>query len=239
MPDPVELCVEAVAGWHTSWLSALSLGSTRDGRIWRAIERPPIIYFAGITLHPHVPAEAIADVPGSICDGWQSLDLGQHGRRVWRTEPWFYRPPGPVSVEPPPGLDIVRVSTPDEVYELEAVSVRGFGSEQDTVEPGTYHPPSVLEDEAMSMFVGRVGGRAVGAAMGYRTDRAVGVFGVTTVASARRRGYGTALTCAAMLTETGLPAILAPSPEGASVYRRLGFEDVGALSIWSKASPVP
>jgi predicted GNAT family acetyltransferase len=70
--------------------------------------------------------------------------------------------------------------------------------------------------------------------MGYRTDTAVGVFGVTTVASARRRGYATALTRAAMLPETGLPAVLAPSKEGESMYLNLGFEPVGALSIWTK-----
>jgi len=239
MADPVVLCAEAVAGWHSSWLTALGLRSAADADAWRAVDRPPKIYFGGITFRPGLPAEAIADVPGSICDAWQTLELGAHGFRVWRTEPWFHRPAAALAGEPPPELDVVEVSTPDDVYEFEAVSVRGFGSEQDSIEPGTWHPPAVLEDDAMKMFIGRVDGRAVAAAMGYRTDRVVGVFGVTTVASARRRGYGTALTRAAMLTDTGLPAILAPSPEGASVYRRLGFSDVGALDIWSKAGPVP
>src|SRR5205823_2098035 len=136
-------------------------------------------------------------------------------------------------------LEILPVRTPDEVVEFEAVSVRGFGSEDDVVEPGTVHPSSVLGDGAMHMFVGRVAGRAVAAAMGYVLEDVVGVFGVATVASARRRGYGAALTRSAMLTETGLPAILAPSEEGASMYRRLGFEPVGALTIWSKAGPAP
>jgi ribosomal protein S18 acetylase RimI-like enzyme len=89
----------------------------------------------------------------------------------------------------------------------------------------------------MQMFTGRVGGRAVAAAMGYVLDDVVGVFGVATVASARRRGYGSALTRAAMLTETGLPAILAPSHEAEGMYRRLGFEPVGGLTIWTSPSP--
>src|SRR5438552_3786116 len=112
------------------------------------------------------------------------------------------------------------------------VSVRGFGAEADRVEPGAYHPPTILSDDAMKMFIGRVGGKAVAAAMGYRTGDAVGVFGVTTVASARRRGYGAALTRAAMLTGTGLPSVLAPSKEGEGVYLKMGFEPVGALTIW-------
>lgn len=238
MADPVTLCARAAAAWHASWLKALGLRSVQDSELWRALDRPPHIYFAGIALQPDLPVERIVDVPGSICDAWQTLTLAPHGFRVWQSEPWFYRAPGPLPPQPTASeLELVQVSTPADVYEFEAVSVRGFGGEDDTIEPGTIHPPSVLEDDAMKMFIGRVGGRAVAAAMGYRTEAVVGVFGVTTVASARRRGYGTAVTRAAMLTETGLPAILAPSKEGEDLYRGLGFDEVGALSIWVKEGP--
>jgi ribosomal protein S18 acetylase RimI-like enzyme len=234
----VRLCAEAYAGWHTAWLTALGLRSERADGIWRALDRPPLIYLAGITLDPDVRSGAIAGVPGSVGDVWQTLDLEPHGFRVWRTEPWFYRAAGASPSVSPSELEIVRVTTPEEVEEFEAVSVRGFGSEDDAIEPGAIHPPAILDDDAMRMFIGRVDGRAVAAAMGYLLDDAVGVFGVATVASARRRGYGTALTRAAMSVETGLPAVLAPSVEAESMYRRLGFEPVGALSIWTKASLV-
>jgi Acetyltransferase (GNAT) family len=236
MRDPVTLCAEAYAAWHTSWLAALGLRSARGEGVWRALDRPPHIYLAGITLEPEVPAHALADVPGSVGDVWHALDLAPHGFRVWRTEPWFHRPPGPL---PPPetDLELVRVTTPQEVEEFEAVSVRGFGNEDETIEPGTFHPPSVLADEAMHMFVGRVQGRPVAAAMSYVLDDVVGVFGVTSVASARRRGYGTVLTRAALLTDTGLPAVLAPSEEAVHMYLRLGFRSVGALRIWSSGGP--
>jgi len=191
------------------------------------------MYFAAITLRPDVPDTAVADVPGSICDNWQALSLERQGLMVWRTEPWFLRPPGPVSFDSPAELELIRVSTAAEVAELEAVSVRGFENEAATIAAGAIHPPTILGDPRMEMFLGRVDGRPVGAAMGYRTDEAVGVFGVTVVASARRRGYGTALTCAAMLPESGLPSVLAPSPEGAPLYAKLGFSHVGELSIWN------
>jgi Acetyltransferase (GNAT) family len=233
--DPVTLCAEAYAAWHTSWLNALGLRSARREGVWRALDRPPHIYLAGITLDPHVTAQAIADVPGSIGDVWHALDLTPQGFRVWRTEPWFYRSPGPLPQTGESGLEVVRVTTPREVEEFEAVSVRGFGNEDDAVEPGTLHPPSGLADDAMHMFLGRAEGRPVAAAMGYVLDDAVGVFGVTTVASARRRGYGTAVTRAALLADTGLPAVLAPSEEALPLYRRLGFRPVGALRIWSSA----
>jgi hypothetical protein len=239
MEDRVVVCADAAAAWHSSWLTALGLRTQRDAELWQALDRPPVIYFAGITLRPDVAAERIAAVPGSICDAWQSLELRPFGRRVWRREPWFYRPPGPLPDLTPTELEVVPVSTPAEVREFEDVSVRGFGGKDDAVAPGTYHPPDVLADDDMRMFIGRVDGRAVAAAMGYVTDAAVGVFGVTTIASARRRGYGTALTRAAMLTETGLPSILAPSEEAESVYLRLGFERIGDLSIWVTADPGP
>jgi hypothetical protein len=239
MADPVSLCADVAAAWHQSWLTALGVRSERRDGVWRALDRPPYIYFAGIALEPDVPAATIAAVPGSICDTWQTLDLEPHGYRVWRREPWYHRPPGPLPDEHPSDLEIVHVSTPAEVVEFEDVSIRGFGSEDDAVTPGVFHPPAILADDAMHMYIGRSDGRAVAAAMGYRLDTVVGVCGVTTVASARRRGSGTALTRAAMLAELGLPAILAPSAMGERLYRRLGFDRVGELSIWSKAGPVP
>jgi hypothetical protein len=194
------------------------------------------MYFAAITLRREAPADAVARAPGAICDNWQDLSLERTGLQVWRTEPWFLRQPGPVSVEQPRELQIVRVSSAAEVAELELVSVRGFENEDATIEPGSIHPASILGDPRMEMFLGRVDGWPVGAAMGYRSDDAIGVFGVTVVASARRRGYGTALTCAALLPESNLPAVLAPSPEGAPLYAKLGFSRVGELSIWSDGS---
>jgi hypothetical protein len=235
--DPVALCADAVAAWHTSWLTALGLRSAYTADVWRALDAPPVIYFAAIALHPDTPADGVLDAPGAVCDPWQNLDLAPLGLHVWRREPWFVRPAAPVSDAAPPELEIVRVSTPTEVDEFEAVSVRGFGGEDDRIEPGTYHPATILDDEAMGLFLGRIDGRPVGASMGYRTEEAVGVFGVTTIASARRRGYGGALTRAAMLMDPGRPSVLAPSPVGENLYLQLGFSRVGQLSIWVREDP--
>ena len=85
MRDPVQLCAESYAGWHTSWLTALGVPSQRDAGIWRALEPPPLIYLAGITLDPDVSAEQIADAPGSVGDVWQTLELDRFDFRVSRT----------------------------------------------------------------------------------------------------------------------------------------------------------
>jgi predicted GNAT family acetyltransferase len=148
-------------------------------------------------------------------------------------EPWFLRPAGDLPVaQQPADLDVVRVSTPGQVAEFEDVSMRGLMGEDASVQNGTIHPASTLADPRMTMLTGRVGDNAVAAAMSYRSGEAVGIYGVTTIASTRGRGYASALTHA--LIDPALPALLSSSPAGANLYRRLGFEQVGELGQWQR-----
>jgi hypothetical protein len=244
--DPIALCADNAAGWHEAWLTALGLRWERTDSWWRALGEPPSIYWTAIALQPGLRAWELADVRGTLCDPWSDLDLGplgfeerdRDGHEATAREPWFVRPPGPLRRgRRPTDLEIVRVRTPDEVAEFEAVSVQGFEDEAASIEPGAFHPPSILGDHRMAMLVGRVEGRPVAAAMGYRTEGSVGIYGVTTVASAMRRGYATALTRA--LIDPTVPAVLSPSPEGMAVYRRLGFEPAGELRQWRREEARP
>lgn len=239
--NPVALCAETTAGWHAAWLAALGLRSERRDGVWRAVDAPPFIYWTAIALVEDAPASALADAGGTVCDAWSVLELepfgfeprDRDGLAHTAREPWFLRPPGELSaVEPPPELEVVRVSTADEVAELERVSLRGFGGDEASVETGSIHPASILDDARMTMLTGRVGGEAVAAAMGYDGGDAIGVYGVTTVAPARGRGYATALTRA--LLDPARPAVLSPIPEAERLYRRLGFEQVGELRQWRR-----
>jgi len=242
--DDVALCADTTAGWHASWLNALGLRSERRDSVWRAVDSPPFIYWTAITLAADASASAVCDAYGTVCDAWSALDLApfgfesrdRDGFEERAREPWFVRAAGELAAaERPSDLEIVRVSTPAEVVEFEDVSVRGFGGEEASVEAGTFHPASILADARMTMLTGRVGGNAVAAAMSYRGDDAVGIYGVTTIASARGRGYASALT--RPLIDPSLPAVLSPSPEAESLYRRLGFEQVGELRQWQRAGP--
>ena len=239
--EPVAVCADTTAGWHASWLTALGLRSERRDAVWRALDLPPFIYWTAITLARDAPASAVADAHGAVCDSWCELDLApfgfdlrdRDGFEERAREPWFFRPAGrPLAHEHAPELEIVRVATPSEVAEFEHVSVRGFGGDDASVETGALHPASILRDVRMTMLTGRVGGNAVAAATSYRGKEAVGLYGVTTIASARGRGYASALTCA--LIDPAIPAVLSPSPEAESLYRRFGFEGVGELRQWQR-----
>jgi len=238
--DEVALAVGASVGWHDSWMRAFGLRTETDADAWRLLDRPPKIwYFTAITRRPGAPPDALANSVGTVCDAWSRLDLEPLGFERREAEPWFFRPAGPLASEPSPHeLEIMRTTTPEEVAEFEAVSVRGFETEDAWIEAGSAHPSTILGDPRMTNWIGRVAGRPVAAAMSYQADRAIGVFGVTTVASARRRGYGTAITRAAVLADSGLPSVLAPSPEAENLYKRIGFRRVGELQQWRR-SPEP
>ena len=234
MSDPVALCADATACWHEAWLTALGLRSERRGGVWRAIDAPPFIYWAAITVAAHAAEEDVADAHGTVCDAWSRLELDRLGFSEAARDPWFLRPPAPLPrEEPPPELVVERVSTPAEVLEFERVSVRGFGGDDAALEAGSLHPAEILGDERMTMLVGRVGGDAIAAATSYGTAEAVGIYGVATVAHARGRGYASALTRA--LLDPALPAVLSPSAEAERLYRRLGFSHVGELRQWRRS----
>jgi GNAT superfamily N-acetyltransferase len=205
---------------------------TRDEHAWLALAPPPVIYLGGITLSPHATAEHVHAAPRAVYDSWNRVDLAPFGFRQARLEIWYLRPPAALPETPDPDELTVDRADPRDLVEFEAVSVRGFGGEGTSVPSGSVHPPN--PDPHMTCWLGRVGGQAVCAAISYETDRAVGIFGVTTIEPARGRGYATALMRRAILPETGKPAVLNTDNDVAMrVYERLGFQRVGEYPLWS------
>ena len=75
-------------------------------------------------------------------------------------------------------------------------------------------------------------GACVGTAGSRVVDSSALVAAVATVPSYRRRGLGTAMTCRALLAARADGAVngfLDATPAGATIYRRLGFSDLGPV----------
>jgi len=89
--------------------------------------------------------------------------------------------------------------------------------------------PNLLTVPTFTVFVGYLAGEPVASSM-LATTRSVGLAGIYSVATRpaqRGRGFGTALTAAALAeaAQQGYDtAVLEPSPSGAPMYRRMGFE---------------
>jgi GNAT superfamily N-acetyltransferase len=88
--------------------------------------------------------------------------------------------------------------------------------------------------EAFGMWVGFVDGRPVCTSAAYVGGGLLGVYAVATAPEARGRGYGEALTWAAMGFRPDLPAALQASPMGKPVYERMGYRAMGEFTVWER-----
>lgn len=66
-------------------------------------------------------------------------------------------------------------------------------------------------------------------------EQEVGIYMVATLAQARGKGYGGAVTAAALASAPDLPAVLQASDDGQPVYSRLGFQRVTPYTVWYKS----
>ena len=126
-----------------------------------------------------------------------------------------------------PGLDIRRVTDPAGIAVHCDTVTAGFGSDP-SVALGTACP-DLLDRAECVVYVGYVDGSPVASGMGWRTARTVGVYSISTIEPARRRGYGAAMT--ARVVADGVAAgcdvaALQASEMGRPIYERLGFRTV-------------
>ncbi|MFD3457668.1 GNAT family N-acetyltransferase [Streptomyces sp. NPDC058691] len=87
--------------------------------------------------------------------------------------------------------------------------------------------PAVMDEPAITAYVGEVDGVAVATAMGIVTDSHVGVFNVSTAPAHRKRGFGQRMTehvVAEGRRHGAGTAYLRASDMGLSLYTSLGFE---------------
>jgi GNAT superfamily N-acetyltransferase len=95
-------------------------------------------------------------------------------------------------------------------------------------------------DPAVALLVGYVDGRAVASARLVCLGPIAEITGIVTVPPARRRGYGTALTWAAIAAarQRGCTAAtLTASAMGYPVYLRMGFHPVGLFRTYLLSEP--
>lgn len=131
----------------------------------------------------------------------------------------------------PDGFEIRAVDQAS-MADFQAVAAEAFGMPAPMAR--TVFRPELLDFDDMRAFVGYVEDRPVACAASYQTDDIVGIYTVATVAAARGRGYGTAITAAAMV-DTPAPATLAvlqASDMGRPVYERMGFRTVHQQAVF-------
>ena len=123
-----------------------------------------------------------------------------------------------------PRFDIRRVTDAAGVEDHRAVVTDGFAVARSVAVETT--GLGLLGTPECTMYVGYADGLPVTSGLGWRSGRVIGVYSISTVPAARRRGYGEAMT--ARVIADGIAAgcdvaALQASETGRPIYERLGF----------------
>jgi GNAT superfamily N-acetyltransferase len=151
-------------------------------------------------------------------------------RRGWHLdaeEPALVLCPLPAEFPPPPAALTIRTV-------IDASGLDIFRSVSAT--PSVFLPSlAAALDPAVALLVGYDAGGPVATARVTQLASITDITGVVTVPAARRRGYGTALTWAAVAegrTRGGTAAMLTATALGYPVYVRMGFRPAGVYRTY-------
>jgi hypothetical protein len=170
--------------------------------------------------------------PISIWSLWPTGDLSRLGLVLGGHPPLMARPAGPPagSTEGPSGLRITEALDDQGVATFARTASVGFGLQ--------------LGEDAKPAFDARVLGTGWRAWVGWMDGEPVATAAsraahgvnlveiVSTLAAARGRGIGAAVTWAATLGDPGLTAVLLASDLGRPVYTRMGYLTLSRATLW-------
>jgi GNAT superfamily N-acetyltransferase len=134
-------------------------------------------------------------------------------------------PQGPAA---PTELDVRTATTEEELKDHAAMLRDGFGMPQEFVD--RLIRPGLLAEPSLTVLVGYVDDEPVSCSLLAVTDATAGIYNVATPERFRRKGYGEALTWAAIAEGASrrcTNAILQASDFGYPIYRRMGFVNLG------------
>lgn len=249
LPQPTATHAMALnlAAWMGSSLRPYDVATETTDSIWWRQPGASGIYLGALTIADHASdAELHADFglvthawqpkQFGLYDCWASRDLNPLGFKKIVQNPWYLRPAEPLSVLTiPAGLSINVVTAPAELAAFEEASRLGFG-DTETVDPTwkrfAQHHPDTLADPQMSYLVGLLDGQIVSSIITHVTDGMVGIYGLSTLPSFRRRGYAAALVHAAVARDPECQACVFPDPDSVPIYTRIGFEPAGEIAFW-------
>lgn len=141
-----------------------------------------------------------------------------------------------VGGKPTPELRIDRVTSPAGMLSFMRTLLEGFGAES---LPGQ-EPTSRIEVPHLSCYLGSVDGEPLATSVLFNYRGVAGIYAVTTLERARRRGYGRAITEKAIrdgLRAGATRGFLQASDMGRPVYEAMGFRSAFDHITWRAPAP--
>jgi len=199
----------------------------------RAVLERPLGDVQAVLDHVRPFYDGASDVPFLLDSAWPTPDLGPVGLALMGHPPLMVRAAEVPLPDLPPKLDIVRVSDEQHAYDFEHTLIYGYPAPAlQPMHAVTIMTPGALAAPGWHHFVGYVDGEPVATGSAYVGARLVRLDNIATLESARGRGYGRAMTAAAIAADPTKPATLIASDLGRPVYERLGFEAVLRCTYW-------
>lgn len=131
----------------------------------------------------------------------------------------------------PAGVEVRRVTGPDELRAVAGIETAVFGTEPAVAE--RLFSSGWLAVPGVRIYLAIRDGEPAGFAWTSLSRRAVGVFGVGTLPEHRRLGIGRAVTAFAAREAPGADlAWLQSSEMGRPLYASMGFEPAGDWQVW-------
>lgn len=90
-----------------------------------------------------------------------------------------------------------------------------------------------FDDDRVSLFAAEKSGSIAGAFMTTNEADLIGVYYFATVPEYRRQGVATAMMNTICSLSEGKPAVLQAAPAGVPFYKAFGFDDLGAIEVYS------
>jgi len=131
-------------------------------------------------------------------------------------------------------LRIVPVEDERMVRQWIHVASMGFGIGEKFEEVWYDFFVDAIFDARFQTYLALLDGKPVGTSQLFLSEGVAGIYNVTCIPEARGQGIGSAVTLAPLLNarEMGYRiGVLQASQTGYNVYRRLGFQDFGKLSV--------
>lgn len=224
----------ADAGAGTAWADSSCPSFFANPAHWsRPIERDQAIAAVGAMQRAYDQAPG---GPYLLYSAYPTPDLRPLGLAPVGHPPLMVRSPTgfPPPAHHPDGLHVHQVATESELRAFEQAAIEGFPlHELELAEPGQLVPSALLDEPRWRLYLGVDDqGRAVATSAAYVTESVVAVTLVASIPSARRRGFGEAMSWAATLSDPDKPALLIASDDGAALYRSMGYLTVLRFSLW-------
>jgi hypothetical protein len=171
----------------------------------------------------------------AVIGPWPTPDLAPRGFVPVGHPPFMLRPAGPpVAIPSVEGFVVTEATDAVSLEVAERVLIEGYPMpELAELAPGRCFDVRVLGGP-LRFFVGWVDGTPVATAAVTVAHGLALVEFVATMADARGKGFGAAVTQAAAVADPTVPAVLISSDLGRPVYERLGFLALNRWTFWIK-----